>query len=162
MRRQLSVVLAGLTMVATMAACQKKEENTSATTVDATASQPAPAPAEATTGAAPAANVQLPANVTMDMVNAGRTIFHSTGNCFTCHGADAKGTQLAPNLTDDQWLNTDGSYDGIVKVVTTGVPVPKDKSHPSPMPPKGGSTITDEQVKQVAAYVYYISHGGTV
>ena len=26
------------------------------------------------------------------------------------------------------------------------------------MPPKGGSTITDEQVKEVAAYVYSLSH----
>jgi mono/diheme cytochrome c family protein len=26
------------------------------------------------------------------------------------------------------------------------------------MPPKGGSTITDDQVKQVSAYVYSLSH----
>jgi mono/diheme cytochrome c family protein len=26
------------------------------------------------------------------------------------------------------------------------------------MPPKGGSTITDDQVKAVAAYVYSLSH----
>jgi mono/diheme cytochrome c family protein len=159
MRRQWSVALAGLTVVAAMAACSKKEENTSATTVDASAAQPAaPAPAEA---APAAANVQLPPGVTPEMVAAGRTIYHSTGNCFTCHGADGKGTPLAPDQTDDKWLNTDGSYDGIVKVITTGVPVPKDKTHPSPMPPKGGSTITDQQVKEVAAYIYSISHGGT-
>ncbi len=157
MRRQWSVVLAGLTMVATMAACEKKEENTSSTTTVDAAAAPAPeAPA-----AAPAAAVELPPGVTAEMVAAGKTIFHSNGNCFTCHGADAKGTPLAPDLTDATWLNADGTYDGIAKVITTGVPVPKDKTHPSPMPPKGGSTITDDQVKQVAGYVYSLSHGGT-
>jgi hypothetical protein len=27
-----------------------------------------------------------------------------------------------------------------------------------PMPPRGGSSITDEEVKAVAAYVYSLSH----
>jgi mono/diheme cytochrome c family protein len=163
MRRELSSVLAALTVVVTMAACEKKEENTTLTTDTASAAPAAPAPAatEASTGAAPAGGGQLPAGVTADMVASGNTIFHGPGNCYTCHGADAKGTPLAPDLTDSQWLNIDGSYDQIVQVITTGVPTPKDKSHPGPMPPKGGSQATDEQVKQVAAYVYSLSHGGT-
>lgn len=42
----------------------------------------------------------------------GDRIFHGSavgGTCFTCHGQDAKGTQLAPELTDKQWINGDGS-----------------------------------------------------
>jgi mono/diheme cytochrome c family protein len=78
------------------------------------------------------------------------------GTCTACHGQDAKGTAVAPDLTDSQWLNGDGSYQFIVHTVTTGVPKPK--QHPAPMPPKGGATLSDDQVKAVAAYVYSLSH----
>jgi mono/diheme cytochrome c family protein len=37
--------------------------------------------------------------------------------------------------------------------------VPKEKAKSGiPMPPKGGATISDEDVKAVAAYVYSLSH----
>ena len=78
------------------------------------------------------------------------------GTCTACHGQDAKGTAVAPDLTDNQWINGDGSYDFIVHTVTTGVPQPK--QHPAPMPPKGGAALSDQQVKAVAAYVYSLSH----
>src|SRR5690606_26526605 len=101
---------------------------------------------------------QLPEGVTQEMVTAGQQVFQGAGICITCHGPDAKGTPLAPDLTDQTRINIDGSYDAIVQLVTNGVPQPVE--HPSPMPPKGGSQITDEQVRQVAAYVYSLSHGG--
>jgi mono/diheme cytochrome c family protein len=77
------------------------------------------------------------------------------GICYTCHGPDAKGTQLAPDLTDQQWLNVDGSYDAIVQVVTTGVPTPK--QFPGLMPPFG-QMLSPDQVRAVAAYVYSLTH----
>ena len=43
----------------------------------------------------------------------GDSIFHGQvagGTCTACHGQDAKGTAVAPNLTDSEWLNGDGSY----------------------------------------------------
>jgi mono/diheme cytochrome c family protein len=89
----------------------------------------------------------------------GDSIFHGQvagGTCTACHGQDAKGTAVAPNLTDAQWINGDGSYDFIVKTVTNGVPQPKE--HPAPMPPKGGAQLSDDQVKAVAAYVYSLGH----
>lgn len=89
----------------------------------------------------------------------GDSIFHGQaagGTCTACHGQDAKGTAVAPNLTDSQWLNGDGSYQFIVNTVTNGVPKPKE--HPAPMPPKGGAALSDDQVKAVAAYVYSLSH----
>lgn len=105
------------------------------------------------------ANVQLPDGVTLDMVQQGRQVFETT-TCFTCHGMDASGTALAPSLRDQDWLNSDGSYDAIVNIVRTGVPQPV--QHPAPMPPMGGGagSLTDDQVRNVAAYVYAISHGG--
>jgi len=93
------------------------------------------------------------------LVALGDSIFHGQvagGTCTACHGQDAKGTAVAPNLTDTQWINGDGSYDFIVHTVTNGVPQPK--QHPAPMPPKGGAQLTDDQVKAVAAYVYSLSH----
>jgi mono/diheme cytochrome c family protein len=80
-----------------------------------TADQPAPASSPAT-GAA----VDLPEGVTQEMVNDGRVVFETT-ICFTCHGMDGSGTALAPSLRDQDWLNSDGSFEGI-NVVRNGVP----------------------------------------
>jgi mono/diheme cytochrome c family protein len=98
----------------------------------------------------------VPAGATQADVDAGSTIFGATGNCFTCHGQNGTGGALAPALNDSKWLHIDGSYPAIQQIVTAGVPQPKE--HPAPMPAKGGAQLTDQQVKQVAAYVYSISH----
>jgi mono/diheme cytochrome c family protein len=97
--------------------------------------------------------------LTPQMIAQGDSIFHGLvggGTCSACHGQDAKGTAVAPDLTDQQWLNGDGSYDFMVRTITDGVPKPK--QHPAPMPPKGGAPLTDDQVKAVAAYEYSLSH----
>ena len=99
---------------------------------------------------------QAPAAVTPALIAQGDSIFHSKGNCYACHGANAQGA-VGPNLTDAEWIHSDGSYDAIVKQVTTGVPQNESKSGIM-MPPKGGSSITDDEVKAVAAYVYSLSH----
>ena len=99
---------------------------------------------------------QAPAGVTPAAITQGDSIFHSKGNCYACHGSNAEGT-IGSNLTDAQWIHSDGSYDAIVKQVTTGVPKEASKSG-IVMPPRGGSTITDDEVKAVAAYVYSLSH----
>ena len=106
-------------------------------------------------GTSPAA-AQAPAAVTPAAIAQGDSIFHSKGNCYACHGANAQGA-VGPNLTDAEWIHSDGSYDAIVKQVTTGVLKEESKSG-IPMPAKGGATITDDDVKAVAAYVYSLSH----
>ena len=105
--------------------------------------------------AGPAANVTLPAGVTQAMVTDGAAIFGGPGNCLACHGAGGSGTPIGPKLADSEWLNIGGDYEEIVALVTAGVPSPK--QFPAPMPAKGGSAISEEQVRQVAAYVYSIS-----
>jgi cbb3-type cytochrome c oxidase subunit III len=99
---------------------------------------------------------QAPAAVTPAAIAKGDSIFHKNGNCYACHGANAQGA-VGPNLTDSTWIHSDGSYDAIVKTITTGVPQNESKSG-IVMPPKGGSTISDDDVKAVAAYVYSLSH----
>jgi len=149
-QRKVSAV-AGLFALTILAACGGGDQ--AAQMQNEPAAAPAPAPAADQGGMGMA---MLPEGVTQEMVTQGEGIFHTTGNCFTCHGADAKGTPLAPDLTDDQWLNTTGhNYEEIVGVVTDGVAQPK--QHPSPMPAKGGAALTDEQVHAVAAYVFSLS-----
>ncbi len=98
----------------------------------------------------------VPAGVTPAAIAKGDSIYHKAGLCYACHGTNAEGA-VGPNLTDAEWLHGDGSYDMIVATVTSGVPAEKAKKG-IPMPPKGGSAISDEEVKAVAAYVYSLSH----
>ena len=94
--------------------------------------------------------------VSKAQVELGRPVFGEDGGCFACHGLDAHGTVIAPDLTDAKWLDTDGSYSGIVRVVRKGVAKPK--AHPAPMAPLGGTPLTASQVCAVSAYVYALSH----
>jgi cbb3-type cytochrome c oxidase subunit III len=111
--------------------------------------------------AAAAQQTTLPQGVTSAMIAQGETLFKGPGICTACHGADAKGVPgLGANLTDDEWLHSDGSYEGIVNTVTHGVASDKSSSG-TVMPPKGGSQLTDDQVRAVAAYVWSLSHHGT-
>ncbi len=111
-----------------------------------------------TMGASAAALVLACPAVTAELATAGRKIFTGKGNCYTCHGTDAKGTPLAPNLVSHKWINIDGSYDAIVGVITHGVAQPKE--HPAPMPPMGGAQLNAGEICQLAAYVYSLSHKG--
>lgn len=107
-------------------------------------------------GVAPAQSADsLPPGVTKEMVAKGKNIFTGTGLCLACHGMEAKGG-IGPDLTDQTWLHGDGSYEAIVKLIATGVTTEESKTGQI-MPPKGGSTISPEEVKIVAAYVWKLS-----
>ena len=108
--------------------------------------------------AAPAAaQEKLPAGVTPAMIAKGKTVFTSTGLCFACHGMDAKG-MVGPSLVDPTWIHGKGTYPEIVQIVTTGIPVAETKTGKGAMPPKGGSQISEDDVKAVAAYVWSLSN----
>jgi len=51
---------------------------------------------------------------------------------------------------------SDGSYAGIAKTISGGVPQPK--KFRSPMPPMGGAQLTPDQVNAVAADIWSLSH----
>lgn len=111
--------------------------------------------APADTPGEPVALVDLPEGVTQEMVTSGQAIFGGAGMCFACHGMNGVGGPLAPALADNTWLNIEGSMDEIVEIITTGVATPI--QYAAAMPPRGGAPLTDEQVRDVAAYVYSIS-----
>lgn len=87
----------------------------------------------------------------------GRTIFQGKGNCFTCHRQDARGTPLAPDLTDAEWIAFDQppTVAQLETLIREGVPKPT--RHPAPMPPMGGARLSPEEVTQVARYVLGLS-----
>jgi mono/diheme cytochrome c family protein len=86
----------------------------------------------------------------------GDSVFHGAGNCYACHGSKAEG-MIGPNLTDAEWIHSKGTYQDIVNQVNHGVPKEESKSGVV-MPPRGGATLTDDDVKAVAAYVYSLGH----
>jgi mono/diheme cytochrome c family protein len=91
-----------------------------------------------------------------EMVAKGEALFHGSGNCYACHGNKAEGL-VGPNLTDAEWIHSKGSYDEIVAQINQGVPKEASKSGIA-MPPKGGATLSDDDVKAIAAYVHSLGH----
>lgn len=65
---------------------------------------------------------------------------------------------LGVNLTDTTWIHSDGSFEAIKNEIITGVPQPKEAA--PPMLPRGGATIDDARVANLAAYIWALSHKG--
>ena len=104
---------------------------------------------------APAAGQSATADslaITPALIARGDTVYHGAGNCYACHGSKAEGL-VGPNLVDAEWIHSKGTYEDIVAQINRGVDKEQAKSG-IPMPPKGGATISDEDVRAVAAYVY--------
>lgn len=100
---------------------------------------------------------ELPEGVTMAMVDEGKTVFEGAGICASCHGPSGEGIpNLGGDLTDDEWLHSDGSYEGIVETVMGGVTAEASSSG-VPMPERAGTNISDDQVRAAAAYVWTLS-----
>lgn len=114
---------------------------------------------------APSPTARTPADpqtITPALIALGDSVFHGQAGgsiCYTCHGPEGKGTlTVAPDLTDTLWLHGTGTYDDIIRVITEGVPRPKESS--APMPPMGGAPLTPRQIEAVAAYVYTLRKPG--
>jgi mono/diheme cytochrome c family protein len=103
-----------------------------------------------------AQEVGLPATVSESLIAEGREIFLDQGMCWACHGVDATGARgVGADLTDEEWWHSDGSYEAIVAQILSGVTVDQVRNKlGAVMPPKGGSAISDDQVRAVAAYVW--------
>lgn len=119
----------------------------------------APAPSDdAATPAAVAVSFDVK-DITPARLALGDSLFHGligATSCQACHGADGAQGTMAPNLTDAEWLHSDGSLEGIYKTIESGVMAPKVYS--SMMPPFGGAPMTPEQTLAVASYVYTLGH----
>ena len=101
-----------------------------------------------------------PQGATVAMVIEGRGLFR-TGTCTICHGLLGTGG-AGPNLTDNLFLHNSGKFEEIIDIINTGVPVEKFKS-PNSQPglfmlPRGAMSLTDAQLRALAAYVWTLSH----
>jgi cytochrome c oxidase cbb3-type subunit 3 len=102
--------------------------------------------------AAQSASPESAPGVTPALIARGDSVFHGSGNCYACHGNKAEGS-VGPNLTDAEWIHSKGTYEDIVAQISKGVSKEQAKSGIA-MPPKGGATLNDEDIKAVAAYVH--------
>lgn len=87
-----------------------------------------------------------------EQVERGRELF---AVCATCHGVDARGTALGPDLRDGEWIHISGEAAEIAAIVRAGVPEPEEFE--IPMPVMGGGSFAAEEVDAVAAYVHALS-----
>ena len=150
---KIMVNMAALALLGLVPACGGGDSG-----ADADAPTDAPPAADAEPPPPPELNIDpalLPEGVTAEMVREGRDLFNGGGICYTCHTMEATGGPLAPDLTDDVWINVDGEYISIVEVIKTGVSQPVE--HPGAMLPRAGMPLTDEQVEALAAYAYMLS-----
>lgn len=125
--------------------------------IDTLAAAPTPAVAAAT-APAPTATAPLPtpAGATAGQVINGQKLFAST-TCVGCHGADAKGTPLGPDLNSSTRLWGDGSLASINELIMKGVPAPK--QFRAPVPAMGGAQLSTDDVSSLSAYVWAVGHG---
>jgi glucose/arabinose dehydrogenase/cytochrome c5 len=104
-------------------------------------------------GAGSAAALPVPPGATAEQVAAGEKLYHAQ-TCTGCHGGDAKGTPVGPDLTTGKSLWGDGSLASIRKVIQDGVPMPK--QYRQAMPAMGGAQLSPDQLRDVAAYVWAV------
>ena len=110
-------------------------------------------------GSQTASTLPTPPGATAADVTLGQRIFEgqvASAPCAGCHGTDAKGSALGPDLTSGKWLWGDGSVAAIAHTITIGVPHPKE--YGSVMPPLGGAQLSSSQVSAVAAYIWALNH----
>ncbi len=101
----------------------------------------------------------IPPGATAAQVALGDQVFHGQrggATCVGCHGSDAKGTPLGPDLTSGKYLWGDGSPQSIAQIITNGVPNPKE--YRAAMPPLGGVQLSPDEVSAVSAYLWALSH----
>jgi mono/diheme cytochrome c family protein len=110
-------------------------------------------------GAEAASTLPTPPDATPEQVALGDRVFHGqvgSAPCVGCHGTNAEGTPLGPDLTSGTWLWGDGSLQSITQIITNGVPNPKE--YRAAMPAMGGAQLSPAEVSAVAAYVWALSH----
>lgn len=99
----------------------------------------------------------LPATITIPDIVDGDRIFHSTGGCFACHGAEAAGLPAAGAAITTGLAYVPINLEAIATLITQGLP-DADTRSPIAMPPRGArGTLTKNEILHVAEYVWAIS-----
>ena len=110
-------------------------------------------------GSQAAVTLPAPPGISPDEIALGNRVYRgqvASATCVGCHGTNAKGSPLGPDLTSGKWLWGDGSLAAITHTITDGVPQPK--KYGAPMPPMGGAELSPTELSAVAAYVWALGH----
>jgi mono/diheme cytochrome c family protein len=103
-----------------------------------------------------AAAQERPAGVTDTAVARGQQLYAGKGNCATCHGTVGEGTEEGSSLTTGKWELGDGSYAWLQRVIRhSGIGARGRDGDPMPM--RGPTLLSPEEIADVAAYVWTIS-----
>lgn len=103
-------------------------------------------------------HANAPPDLSADAVAAGAALFRIV-QCSNCHGADGKGGERAPDLTDADWAQSSGDVAGIARTISNGVRSSQMKgSYPRAMGAFGNRLSRDE-MQDLAQFVLSLSNG---
>ncbi len=93
------------------------------------------------------------------LVAEGDSIFNG-GSCARCHGEGGEGGRFGPVLSDDLWVQSDGSLEEIRRTIFWGVrrELLSTEDWRFEMNPGGGLDLEWEQHDALAAYVWSLSN----
>ncbi len=95
----------------------------------------------------------FPPGVSDSLIERGRRVYVGPAKCASCHGDDARGTDVAPDLTDRRWRRGRGTFAEILDRIRSGVPRSQSRSG-VPMPMGGWAEVSEGDLRAVAAYVW--------
>jgi mono/diheme cytochrome c family protein len=98
-----------------------------------------------------------PVQVTDSAVQRGQELFHGAAGCALCHGVAGVGTDSGPALAQGVWMHGPDSFEGILARILHGVPRTY-STRDVVMPMRGWADMSDHQARDVAAYVWVLSH----
>ena len=95
-----------------------------------------------------------------NLIETGGKLF-AEGSCTRCHGEGGSGGRFAPDLTDDEWVQSSGDLAGIRETIFWGVRRKDfaDESRRFQMNPGGGMEIEWADYDALAVYVWTLSNG---
>lgn len=105
----------------------------------------------------PAAPLTRPIQVTDSAVSRGRELYHGSAGCAGCHGVEGVGTDSGAPLAQGVWLHGPDTFEGILARVVHGLPKAW-TTRGVTMPMRGWAELSDAQARDVAAYVWRLSH----
>jgi mono/diheme cytochrome c family protein len=120
--------------------------------------------AQRTTGgdSSPTANQPSPPKTQLAAIDISTqgTAAYAQGLCAKCHGEQGVGTTRGPDLTDDQWIQCDGSVVGIRQILVSGIPK-QQLSNPSLRFAMNPATnlVPESELTVLAEYVKALSVG---
>lgn len=104
----------------------------------------------------------IPQAQLLAMIEQGGRLFNG-GTCIICHAVGGRGDgRRAPDLTDVEWLHSEGDFEGIMETIRWGVKRSEIKAmtpRPFQMNPNGGMSVSFPEIMALSAYVWSRTNG---